>query len=279
MRSTTDAKDAADLTRCAARLQPMLTRIAWGAALVALLGTGCSDDGNGASDEGLADDGGPPIEGSARDCDFSESFDAPDGSAWPGEWRAAGGAAISDVMGGRGRLAPTTNAYALARMVIPLVDCTNAEAEMSVELTDGGSQGIGLYVRQNGGLLQSTTPPGEGYAAFIENFRSPAGIGVWREVEGDEQLMGAVASTPVDAGVRYRLKVRVTQQDDSTTLVQGKLWPEGDAEPGDWQAQSADTTPALQNAGGSLAIDAYNSMQSGEAPVVFVDDIVVREAT
>lgn len=220
-----------------------------------------------------------PVEGTARDCDFSESFDdAADGSEWPGQWRIAGGAAIADVMGGRGRLAPTTNAYALARMVMPMVDCTNAEAEMSIEMTDGATQGIGLYVRSNGGHLQTTNPPGEGYATFVENFRNPSGIGVWREAGGTETLMGSVTSMPIEAGVRYRLKVRVTQQNDTTTLVQGKVWPEGDAEPGDWQAQNTDTTASLQNAGGFLAIDAYNSMQSGEAPVVFVDDIVVREA-
>ena len=256
------------------------------AALAAMLAVGCNDDGDGADDGGLdAADGadaagdGMPVEGTARDCDFSESFDdVADGSEWPGQWRVAGGAAISDVMGGRGRLAPVTNAYSLARMVMPMVDCTNAEAEISIEMTDGGSQGIGLYVRSNGGHLQTTNPAGEGYATFVENFRNPSGIGVWREAGGTETLLGSVTSMPIEAGVRYRLKVRVTQQDDATTLVQGKVWPEGDAEPGDWQAQNTDTTPSLQNGGGFLAIDAYNSMQSGEAPVVFIDDIVVREA-
>jgi hypothetical protein len=212
------------------------------------------------------------------DCDFSESFDdLPDGSDWPAHWTAVGGVAIADVQGGRGRLVPSPGPYALARLVTPL-DCVDIEVSFAFELSQPAVQGVGLYVRQNGGYLQQTVPPGEGYVAFIQGFMQPPGIGIWRERSGTEELIGGNVAATIMAGVPYRARLRVTQQDAQTTLMQARVWPDGANEPGAWQVERTDMTPSLQGTAGALAVDTYNVMMQNVGGDMFFDDIVATAA-
>lgn len=222
--------------------------------------------------QGSADSTGEP----ATECDFGESFDA-DGSAWPDTWINAGGVATADVQGGRGRLSPITSNYSLARMYAP-ADCTNADISFTFEFSDAASQGIGVYVRQNGQYLQQTDPPGEGYAVFIEAFRNPVGIGVWHELGGVETVIGAVESYPISSGVRYRARLRVTQHDATTTRLQARIWHDGEAEPDVWNVERDDQSTPLQGIGGGIAIDAWSSLTNGSAAMLLVDDIVMTQA-
>jgi hypothetical protein len=211
------------------------------------------------------------------DCAFTESFDLPDGSDWPSYWTSVGGVAIADVQGGRGRLVPTPGAYAVARIITPL-DCTDVEVTFAFELGDAGTQGFGMYTRQNGGYLQQTNPTGAGYSMFVEGFRAPAGVAVWREVDGVEQMIEPIVAADVASGVVYRARLRVTQQDAGTTLLQARFWPDTATEPGAWQVERTDSTPGLQGAGGNIAVDTYTTLMQGTAADMFVDDIVVAAA-
>lgn len=212
------------------------------------------------------------------DCEFSESFDGlADGSAWPDHWTAVGGVAIADIQGGRGRLVPSPGPYALARLVTPL-DCVDVEVTFAFELSQPAVQGVGLYVRQNGGYLQQTVPTGEGYVAFIQGFMQPPGIGVWRENDGVEELIGGNVAATIMPGVPYRARLRVTQQDAQTTLLQARVWPDGADEPGEWQVERTDGTPSLQGTAGALAVDTYNVMMQNVGGDMFFDDIVATAA-
>lgn len=211
----------------------------------------------------------------ATDCDLDASFDGTAGS-WPSPWENLGGTTNADVVDGRARLVPMTSSYSLGRMYAPL-DCTDAEVSFKFEFTDA-SQGIGVYVRQNGGRLQATTPHGGGYAVFIENFRSPVGIGVWYEVDGVETLIQQVVPFAIETNVLYGARVRVTQASSSATLLQARMWRDGDAEPNSWQVERMDSMPGLQNVGGGLAIDSYSSRTTGTAADLFIDDVSMRAA-
>jgi hypothetical protein len=183
--------------------------------------------------------------------------------------------ATADVQGGRGRLIPSVSGYSLARMNAPL-GCTEAEVTFSFEFTSGNTQGVGFYLRQNGGYLQQTTPAGQGYAVFVEAFRNPEGIGVWRELGGSEELFGSVAPVPLEPNVLYRVRFRLTQASASETRLQGKVWPNSGSEPAAFQVDHVDsTTPVLQGLGGDLAVDSWSNLQTGTAAALFVDDIVV----
>ncbi len=217
--------------------------------------------------------GGEPL---PLDCEYSESFDLADGSPWPAPWVDVGGTMLADVQGGRARLLPIVSGFSLARMYAP-IRCVNVEATFAFELTDDSTQGAGFYVRQNGGYLQETSPPGAGYSTFIEKFREPNGIGVWREVDGIEQMLEPIVPMTVRSGVPLRARLRVTQRSPSSTLLQARFWEASAPEPDDWQVERTDDTPGLQGFAGGLVLDAWSNLTAGTPSEMFFDDIVVTE--
>jgi len=210
---------------------------------------------------------------------FVENFAGADGDPWPAYWSAVGGVALADLQAGQARFRPVPSGYSLARLFAP-VDTRDVELRFTVVFEDIATQGVGFYVRQNGGYLQQTTPFGQGYAVFVEGFRALPGIGVWREVDGVEQQIQIFfdAALNFQNGVPYRVRFRVNQVDLATTMLQAKVWPEADAEPEGWQVQATDSTPALQGISGGIAPDSWSALQS-PGPITahtFVDDIEVE---
>ncbi len=178
---------------------------------------------------------------------------------------------------GRARLVPTLSGYSLGRMKAPGT-LVNVEVQFTFEQpSTPQNQGVGFYVRQNGGYLTQTNPTGTGYAIFIEAFRSPPGIGAWRELNGQEQEIQPHANVAVSAGTLYRVRFRVTQQNATTTRLQGRFWPVATAEPSTWQVDLTDTTASLQNLAGGFAIDSWSQLQTGGgvAAPLFIDDVVI----
>src|SRR5205814_1079180 len=115
---------------------------------------------------------------------------ATDAPTWPAPWSVAGNVQVADVVGGAARLAPQPTSYSLARMKgsPPTGD---VEVTFAFRMEDQATQGVGFYVRQNGGYLMQTLPHGQGYAVFVAGswYGANAGIGVWRELDGTEQLL------------------------------------------------------------------------------------------
>lgn len=220
--------------------------------------------------------------GAPTDLVYSETFTAPDGSGWPAPWTPIGSVETADVQGNRARFRPTISGYSLARLHAPF-DEQDVEVELTLEFTDVASQGLGFYVRQNGGYLQQTPTHGQGYAVFVEGFRASPGIGAWREVDGNEQevLVHFDPALDFQNGVRYRVRFRVTQETPAATRLQCKVWPEAAAEPASWHVDVLDMTPVLQNTSGGFAVDAWSNFNSGTpgmppAAFQYFDDVVVH---
>lgn len=198
-----------------------------------------------------------------------ESFDGADGDPWPAPWAALGGVTDHALDDGRGRLEgpPQT----VARMGMAGIDALDFDVEVTVTLTDFSRQGFGLYVRQNGGWLVSTDPPGQGYAVYFEGgFQQQ--LGLWRERDGVEELLGGVPLEPLEALEPYRVRLQCVQMENAT-LLRTKIWPAATDEPDAWAVELIDVTPELQDVTGDLAIDVYNYEGSGS---VYVDDLVTR---
>jgi hypothetical protein len=144
----------------------------------------------------------------------------------------------------------------------------------TIEFTDWTRQGIGLYARQNGGSLNQTDPPGQGYALFLEGFYLVS-LGFWREIVGVETLVAA-GFDPVPGGVlpgtAYRMRYQVVQQ-GALTALRGKVWLATDVEPAAWTTEVLDDTPELQDVLGSFAVDVYNN---GGVDSVYFDDLEIR---
>jgi outer membrane protein assembly factor BamB len=58
----------------------------------------------------------------------------------------------------------------------------------------------------------------------------------------------------------YRMKLRVDNRNDGTTLVRGKVWPTGQPEPAGWTIEKIDKIPHRQGAPGVYG-DGYSDMQ------------------
>jgi hypothetical protein len=208
---------------------------------------------------------------------FLESFGAPDGAAWPFPWVPTGSVLDASQNSGAARWRPVLSNYSLARLYAPYLE-RNVEALFTIRFDDIARQGIGFYVRQNGGYLQQTTPRGQGYAVFVEGFRGD-GIGLWKEENGQEISLNIrfSAAYAFTNGVRYRVRFRVTQPTAATTLLQAKIWRETLAEPPVWDVEFTDPTAVLQNVSGGFAVDSWNSnITGGPAPLyTLIDDIQV----
>lgn len=240
--------------------------------------TSSSPDGRSdAPDLGSGSDGGAPdlLPGDAGVWGFSETFPGADGAAWPSRWQVLGGAAAQSQQGGRGRLLPFAGSYALARM-----GTTDGARDINVtfqlQFENIATQGVGFYVRQNGGYLRNTATRGEGYAIFIEGFRGSR-LGVWKEVDGQEIELVPFTAFPaaLQSNVLYQARLRVTQAAPNMTRLQARLWIAAQAEPATWQIDTQDGTPSLQNVAGGMAVDSYSSQMSGTvSAATFVDNII-----
>ena len=246
------------------------------------MGTSGGSDGAGTSGgidtAGLTEGGGSSSDGGTSGGMmgelpiFTESFDGNDGDPWPSPWMIVGDNVLSaTIQNGRGELSGITGGT--ARIVLPGFDLRDAEMYASIEFTDWNSQGFGLYARQNGGSLDQTDPPGQGYALFLEGFYLQS-LGIWHEVAGIETLSSA-SFDPIPGGLQpgtvYRMRYQVLQLPGGTQL-RGKVWLATDPEPTDWFIDILDTTPELQDATGSFAVDLYNwaGVES-----VWVDDVEI----
>lgn len=219
---------------------------------------------------------------------YVESFALADSDPWPSPWTVQPNVAFSDIQGGSARLRPTlTSSYSLARMTADLpADESDVDVTFTLEFGDTTSQGIGFYVRQNGGHLQLTPTHGQGYAVFVEGYAvfgeggGQQGIGLWKEVDGVEIALTRTllpAGTMLD-GERYRVRLRVHQASPTETWLRAKLWPEGDPEPGGWNVEIVDAEPVLQGVAGGLAVDSWSRYTTGDPGPqgdTFVDDIEV----
>jgi hypothetical protein len=237
------------------------------------------DSSGGSSADETTSPTDDPTEG-ASDCAFSEDFEGlGNGDPWPAVWSPVGGVDVADVQDGWGRLRPILSGYSMGRMTA-FIDCSEIDVSLTFMFTDGATQGIGLYGRQNGGYLRRSEPSGQGYAAFAEAFRDPVGIGAWREVDGQEQQISGTERAEVLPNVEYRMRFRLTQMDSATSLLQAKLWRLADNEPEAWTVERTDNTASIQGVGGALAVDAWvtGPSQGGEAADLLVDDIVSTSA-
>jgi len=210
---------------------------------------------------------------------YADGFTSANGTGWPFPWVVAGNVALADVQSGEARLRPGPTGYSLARMAAP-VATRDVDVRFVLRMEDATTQGVGFYVRQNGGYLTESNPDGAGYAVFVEGpFRGKAGVGVWMEVDGSEiERAHSTGVTGPASGSRYAVRFQVFQASVSSTTLRARFWPEGETEPAQWQVAYTDSTPSLQNLVGGLAVDSW-SVLLNPTPITahtFVDDIEVR---
>ena len=202
-----------------------------------------------------------------------ENFDINTITGWNGLWQESGTSIdIAEVVNNEGRLVPlaSNSPYSLARIYHPLVNAVDVEANFTFEFENASRQGMGLYVRSNGGHLVNTNPRGEGYVVFIERFSSnQSRLGLWYEHNGIEtafvrepEISPGVFYDFID-GVTYQVLFQVFQEDLSHTRLRAKIWEDGTPQPNDWGVSVLDDYIPLQNTSGAVAVDSFNSQSTG----------------
>lgn len=180
--------------------------------------------------------------------------------------------------GGFGRLRPGPTGYSLGRMKAAAAN-RDVDVTFRFRIENDTTQGVGFYVRQNGGYLTQTVPAGQGYAIFIEgSFRSLPGVGVWKESNGNEiQIAHSSGVAGPVVGVVYRARFQTQQLNPTTTELRARFWPEGGAEPAAWQITGTDATAALQNVSGGIAVDSWSVLQTPStiSDATLIDDVVL----
>ncbi|MBZ0114505.1 MAG: hypothetical protein K8J08_18725, partial [Thermoanaerobaculia bacterium] len=96
---------------------------------------------------------------SGRSPLLAEAFSDPDGSAWPPIFTVVGGITTADIQGGRGRLTAVPSPLEPGRTVAPGAT-RDVDVRFSFSFEEVARQGVGFYVRQNGGYLTHTNPQG-----------------------------------------------------------------------------------------------------------------------
>lgn len=205
---------------------------------------------------------------------YDESFDGADGSPWPAPWEVIGTAILdSELDGGRGRMSGQTGIT--ARIALTGFEVRNAEVIAVVEYANWEQQGFGFYVRQNGGALVQTDPPGQGYAVYAEGGYMRA-LGIWKEIDGVETAIAMVPNAVpggVDPNTPYVIRFQC-MQDGATTTLRAKMWRQDQAEPGAWMVETEDGTRQLQDVSGSFAADIYNYAGTGS---VWLHQVTISE--
>ncbi|MGJ8663591.1 MAG: SMP-30/gluconolactonase/LRE family protein [Marinicella sp.] len=223
----------------------------------------------------------PELECCANHILFNESFPDGDHGSWGGDWLLPGFEVESEeIVNGQARFRPISSNYSLARIVHPL-QVQDVEVNFTLYFEHAETQGIGFYVRSNGGYLNQTFPTGEGYAVFVEKFVSNTpGLGLWYERDGAEISFIRDYSQDYELNdeTPYRVKFQVYQLTDTTTQLRAKLWALGDSEPADWQVEHIDDYMPLQNTPGHFFLDSWSTQQAGEIiPATRVDDIEIKQ--
>ena len=214
---------------------------------------------------------------------YQEDFTAPDSTDWNGynQWQESGNeVALANIVNNQARLIPVSSGYSLARMVHP-VETQDAEATYSIYFENANTQGVGFYLRSNGGYLQQTDPTGQGYGVFVERFAAQgAGIGLWYENDGVEIsfIRFYDPSFEILDETEYRVRYQVFQESPTTTRLRARFWQAGTTEPDDWQVSYLDDFVPLQNTSGGILVDAWSTQQNGDiSDAIRVDDIEVTQ--
>ena len=213
---------------------------------------------------------------------FQEDFTADNFTNWNGynQWQTAGNeVALAEIINNQARLIPHASSYSLARMVHPIAN-QDAEVTFSLYFENAASQGVGFYLRSNGGYLQQTNPTGQGYGVFIERFTGQAGIGLWYENNGNEIsfIRDYDPSYQISDETEYRVRYQVFQESLTTTRLRARFWQAGTVEPTIWHVSYVDDFTELQNTSGGILVDSWSTQQNGNiSDAIRVDTIELTQ--
>jgi PKD repeat protein len=187
-----------------------------------------------------------------------------------GPWTVTGSTSNYSVGSGTGRLRMAT---AGSSNYAYLGSVSSSATDLYLEVaSDKPASGSGLYYSVVGRRIAGS---GEYRAKAYLTSTGAVNLSLVRTAANGAET--TIQSGITIAGLNYavgdRLAVRMQVTGTGITTVRAKVWEVGTAEPANWQRSVADTTPALQAAGG-VGFFTYLSSSANNAPITVLLDNV-----
>ena len=205
--------------------------------------------------------------------DFGRSATNAWGSAVKGgAWTVSGGAAAFSVVDGVGKIATPAGHTRTAALTGVEQTSSDTTVKVSLDRPVGGSAYVGVIGRR--------VAANSDYRVKLRYFdNGDVNATIVRNVNGVETTLagGKIAGLTYNSG--DVLNVRLQVDGTGTTALKAKVWKSTDAEPVAWNAQTTDTTAALQVAGG-IGVQIYVGGPVTNVPLaVSFDDFIVHPVT
>jgi PKD repeat protein len=180
-----------------------------------------------------------------------------------GAWTASGSVSNFGVSGDAGVMTVPAGKVRTQSLNALSTTTTDTSVTVRVDRPTGGSSFVSVVGRKVGNsdyrVKLRYSPNGDVFATVV------------RVVNGTETVLGGGKVNGLVVNNGGSLQVRFQADGTGTTQLRAKVWKSGDAEPGDWFAQTTDSTPALQNPG-SIAFQTYVSGRLTNAPYTVTFD-------
>jgi chitodextrinase len=198
---------------------------------------------------------------------FSDTWTAPDGSAWGSAWTSDGVSGTVTDQGGTGQLAVNDIAGAYARAQLTgLTARADSDTTFSYRWNSGTPVGyLSVFVRGSGGWRNGYRPT-NGYG--LELASNSSSITITKTVAGTTTSLNTTSGAQVVGSGRQWLRLRV-----SASTIQYKTWLDGQAEPSTWRGTVTDTSVT---AAGQLFVSLNRGSSNTGAKSVQLDDLAVR---
>ena len=208
----------------------------------------------------------PPVDAVAVDG-FGRTVSGGWGSAeLGGAWTTVGSASSFSVTSGQGRmLVPTPGVGRSAILSAVSQDAVDAQVTAALDKpATGGGTDLALTGRYTG--------PGTEYRTEAKILATGAvRLALRRFTSGTATTLTQITVPALTYTPGARLHIRIQVQGTNPTTLRARTWLDGQNEPTTWQAQTTDTTPALQ-APGAVGLATYVSASATTTPTTATFD-------
>lgn len=201
-----------------------------------------------------------------HDVTFVEEFTGSNGAAWPGAWTTSGSSSTQTIQGNTGQLAWSDTANATSRAILSGPDAV-ADCEVLLSFKWNATSALAylsFYLRGSGGWQNAYRPNTCFGVQLASNSTLVTG---YKNVSGTPTSLGNVSGVHAVTTTKQWLRMRV-----QGNVLSLKVWTDGDAEPGAWEAEWTDGDVS---AAGALHMSLVRAGSNSGAKNVEIDDVQV----
>lgn len=202
---------------------------------------------------------------------FSETFTGTNSDPWDSsKWTtSAQGTGVVDIQSNAGRMEAEGSAYNSSRALADGASGMSSETDQRVtgtfQLNDSSEQYVQIHLRHDGGWSGTGSTSDNSYWLEIRPIQFE--LTIFKNVSASATALDTQTSRP-----DYSTDLHHFIFECVGTTIRGKVWKDGDSEPGTWDVSATDSS----HSSGILGFGIYNGNASTARTVTF-DDIEVDD--